>query len=260
MNEVEAYLRAAAAARGMDPDKIVRAAMTEGGVSDPYRQSGVVKNGRRERSYGPLQLYIDGGVGNRAIAEGIDPRTDWKGGIDFGLDYLAKKGSWNEWYGPQNAGLPLDYGIKGARPIGYKPGGMTLTSSPYAGMADGPKGQESYPRMAPPLPPPTNVKDYAVAEVNPAMTTDPGSLEGLKGLLGKMNGGPEGTGFADLAAAFGGGESGSSVPQIQPSSVGPSVSNEIASKAASAQAMMSQLLEARRARTKRRVPGMSLMG
>lgn len=258
MNEVEAYLRAAAAARGMDPNKIVEIAMTEGGVSDPFRQSGVVKNGRRERSYGPLQLYIDGGVGNRAIAAGIDPRTDWKGGIDFGLDYVAKKGSWDEWYGPQNAGLPLDYGIRGAKPVGKY--GMSLTSNPYANMADGPKGQEAYQRMAPPLPPPTNVRDYAVAEANPAMTTDPGSLDSLKTLFSDMNGGPEGSNFADLLGAFGGASGQSSAPQVQPSSVGPAVSNEIASKAASAQAMMSQLLEARRARAKRRVPGMSLMG
>lgn len=257
MNAIEQYIRRAALARGMDPDKIIRAVNTEGGTSSWNRQSDVVKNGVRERSFGPFQLYMGGGLGNDfQRATGLDPSDAANGpaGVDFALDHLAKTGSWGPWYGPQNAGLPLDYGIRGSKPIG-----MTLASNPYAGMADGPKGQESYPKMAPPLPPPTNVRDYRVAEANPAMTTDPGSLESLKGLFGGGDAAGK-TDFSSLLSAFGGGESGSSAPQIQPSSIGPAVSNEIASKATSAQVMMSQLLEARRARAKRRVPGMSLMG
>jgi hypothetical protein len=254
MNEVERYLRAAALKRGMDPDAIVRVAKTEGGLSDPFQQSNVVKNGRRERSYGPLQLYIDGGLGNEAIKAGIDPRTNWQGGIDFGLDHAAKKG-WGEWYGPQNAGLPLDYGLKGARPIG-----VSLASMP----ADGPKGMEAYPRMAPDLPPPYSVADRPIGDAMPAQFDAGGGdmFAALKGLIGGEN--PDGTangGFADIIGAFGGGSSGSSAPQIQPSQLGPSVGNEIAAKSASAQAMMSQLLEAKRAKTKpRRLPGISLMG
>lgn len=253
MNEVEAYLRKAAALRGMDPDAIVRVAKTEGGLSDPYKQSNVVKNGRRERSYGPLQLYIDGGVGNRALAAGIDPRTNWKGGIDFGLDYVAQKGSWDEWYGPQNAGLPLDYGLKGAKPIG-----LSLASGPLP--ADGPKGQEMYPKMAPPLPPPRMIADRPIGDAMPAQfdTADKGILESLKGLLGGEDNQAMG-GIGDMAGAFGG-SSQSSAPQIQPSSLGPSVSNEIAAKAAPAQMLMQSILEARRGKTKRRVPGLSLMG
>lgn len=124
--EVEAYIRQAAVARGMDPDKVMDVVLTEGGpesLRDPFRQSRVpIKNKQGqvigyERSYGPLQLFIDGGVGNRAIASGKDPRKDWRGGIDVGLDVAAEDGSWKQWYGPQNAGLPLDWGLPGSKAL-----------------------------------------------------------------------------------------------------------------------------------------------
>ena len=71
---IEAYIRQAAIARGIDPDIAVRVARSEGGLSDPVRQSDVVKGGVREQSYGPFQLYMAGGLGSRALAAGIDPR------------------------------------------------------------------------------------------------------------------------------------------------------------------------------------------
>lgn len=149
MATVEEYIRYAAAQRGIDPDIAVRVAQGEGGLKDPYRRgegpapkSQAPGLGATENSFGPLQLYISGnnaGLGDRAVAAGIDPRKDWKGGVDFALDEVARKG-WGQWYGAKAAGITGMMGVgNGAKPIGASP-------SAYAGMADGPKGQEMYPR------------------------------------------------------------------------------------------------------------------
>lgn len=146
MNPLEQYIRQAAAARGIDPDVAVRVAKSEGGLNDPIRQSGVMKGGVREPSYGPFQLLIGGngtnfpeGLGNRAVAAGIDPRNpnDAYRAIDFALDEAGKKG-WGQWYGAKAAGLDNFAGI-GGRPSG------SLPQAPQMAAADGPKGQEAYP-------------------------------------------------------------------------------------------------------------------
>lgn len=148
MNPLEQYIRQAAAARGIDPDIAVRVARSEGGLNDPIRQSGVMKGGVREPSYGPFQLLIGGngtnfpeGLGNRALAAGIDPRNpnDAYRGIDFALDEASKKG-WGQWYGAKAVGLDNYAGI-GGRPSGSMP----QAPQPQMAMADGPKGQEAYP-------------------------------------------------------------------------------------------------------------------
>ncbi len=149
MATLEEYIRYAAQQRGIDPDIAVRVARGEGGLKDPFRhgegpapKSQSAEFGSRENSFGPFQLYISGnnaGLGDRAVAAGIDPRKDWKGGIDFALDEVARRG-WGQWYGAKAAGITGMMGVgKGAKSIGASP-------SPYAGMADGPKGQEMYPR------------------------------------------------------------------------------------------------------------------
>ena len=123
MTEIEAYIREQAALRGMDPDKIVQAINTEGGVRDPFRRAEYVKNGYREPSYGPMQLLVGGkgtgfpeGLGNKMIREtGIDPRKDWQAGIRYGLDIVKKEG-WRQWYGPKNAGFDRWYGVNPKEP------------------------------------------------------------------------------------------------------------------------------------------------
>ena len=121
---IEAYIRQAAAARGIDPDVAVTVARSEGGLKDPTRRAGYVKNGMREPSYGPFQLLVGGegtgfpkGMGNDALAAGIDPRdpNQWQRGIDFALDGAAKNG-WGAWYGAAKAGIGNRQGIGGARP------------------------------------------------------------------------------------------------------------------------------------------------
>lgn len=167
MNEIEAFIRDYAAQIGMDPDVAVRAARSEGGLTDPFQQSLAMKNGIREPSYGPFQLLIGGpgtgfgeGVGNRALAAGIDPRKDWQAATRFGMDYANQRG-WGEWYGPRKAGIGRFEGIAGrAQPKQY----ALTPPDPYADLPDGPKGQEEYKRPAPPLPPPYDVADRPIAD------------------------------------------------------------------------------------------------
>lgn len=115
--EIEAYIRQAALRYGIDPDIAVRVAKSEGGLTDPVRQSQVVSRGRQEPSFGPFQLLIGGngfpeGLGNRALAAGIDPRdpNQWQQGVDFALAEAARKG-WGQWYGAANTGIGKWQGI-----------------------------------------------------------------------------------------------------------------------------------------------------
>lgn len=118
--EIADYIRSSAAARGIDPDVALRVAISEGGLKDPIRQSDVVKNGVREESYGPFQLYFGGGLGNKALDAGIDARdpNQWKQGIDFALDQAAT-GGWGPWYGAARVGIGNRDGLGNARAIGY---------------------------------------------------------------------------------------------------------------------------------------------
>ncbi|MBX3583552.1 MAG: hypothetical protein KF810_16830 [Rhizobiaceae bacterium] len=104
---IESYIRHAAQKRGIDPDTAIKVAMSEGGLEDPVRQSDVVKNGVREQSYGPFQLYMGGGLGNEfQQATGMHPgdRNAWQKAIDFALD-KAKENGWGAWYGAAKAGI-----------------------------------------------------------------------------------------------------------------------------------------------------------
>ncbi|HEY5420147.1 MAG TPA: peptidoglycan recognition family protein [Marmoricola sp.] len=117
--EIEAFIRQAASARGINPDIAVQVARAEGGLSDPVRQSDVVYRGRREQSYGPLQLNVEGGVGSAAIKAGIDPRNPahWRRAVEFGLDEVARAG-WGQWHAAAPLGIENRTGLESARPIG----------------------------------------------------------------------------------------------------------------------------------------------
>lgn len=119
-DEVSKYIMEAAAARGIDPNTALAVARSEGLNADPREawQSSVVKNGKRERSYGPFQLYIDGGLGNQFMkSTGLDPRdpSTWKQQVDFSLDHAGKNG-WGAWYGARNTGIGNMDGIGGRTP------------------------------------------------------------------------------------------------------------------------------------------------
>lgn len=113
--ELVSYIRQAAEARGIDPDVAVAVAESEGLNADPAEgwQSTIVKDGVREPSYGPFQLYMGGGLGNEFAAQtGLDPRdpeTVFRQ-IDFSLDKAAE-GGWSPWYGARAIGLGSWEGI-----------------------------------------------------------------------------------------------------------------------------------------------------
>lgn len=106
-SDIASYIAKAASQRGIDPSVALSVARSEGGLSSWNRQSDVIKNGMRERSFGPYQLYMDGGLGNEFMAKtGLDPAlaTNGPAGVDFALD-SAKQNGWGAWYGAGNAGI-----------------------------------------------------------------------------------------------------------------------------------------------------------
>lgn len=130
-NEIENYIIQSARRYGVDPDTALRVARAEGGTKLWNRQSDVVKNGKRERSYGPFQLYMDGGLGNKFKQEtGMDPSDAAAGpaGIDFAMREAAK-GGWTPWYGARAIGLQRWDGIKGGGTGG--PLGKSARVTPY---------------------------------------------------------------------------------------------------------------------------------
>jgi hypothetical protein len=150
LTEVEAFIRAYAPTVGIDPDVAVAVARSEGGLVNPFRRgegpaprSQAAGFGGTEHSFGPFQLYISGtnaGLGDRAVAAGVDPREDWKAGVQYALTEAANKG-WGQWYGAANAGIDRWQGIARSE----QPKQYALTPpDPYAGLPDGPKGQEAY--------------------------------------------------------------------------------------------------------------------
>jgi hypothetical protein len=136
---IEAYIRQSALRQGIDPDIAVRVARSEGGLSDLVRQSDVYKNGVREQSYGPFQLYLGGGLGNRALKAGIDPRNPehgWKA-IDFALAEAKNRG-WGQWYGAAKAGIGDWQGIGGRGGGVYPEAGQAIAlNDPTAQAAAG---------------------------------------------------------------------------------------------------------------------------
>jgi hypothetical protein len=122
--EIEAYIRQAAAARGINPQIAVQVAHAEGGVDEPARAGDPSRGG----SYGPFQLnYLPGSVGSRFTeATGLhasDPRA-WKAGIDFALNEASQRG-WGQWFGAARVGITGFTGI-GVNPIV----GRTSNASP----------------------------------------------------------------------------------------------------------------------------------
>ena len=132
-DDIEGYIRHAAQSRGIDPDVAVRVAQSEGGLDNPTRQSDYInpKTGQREESYGPFQLYMGGGLGNRFQATtGKHPSdaTSWKQGVDFALDEAAK-GGWGPWYGSARAGIAPRQGLENARSIGISDGSTVASAA-----------------------------------------------------------------------------------------------------------------------------------
>lgn len=121
VNNVAAYIRQAASARGIDPNIALRVARSEG-LGEGIWQSNYVANGRRETSYGPYQLLRGGGLGDkfeRTTGMSVsDPRGVYKQ-VDFALDE-ASKGGWGPWYGAAKVGVGKWDGLRGSSPMGIQ--------------------------------------------------------------------------------------------------------------------------------------------
>lgn len=134
--EMEAYIRKAAASRGIDPDVAVRVAKSEG----LYNYTGDLGS-----SFGPFQLHYGGiapgGMAGKGLGDeftkqtGLDARNSstWKAQVDFSLD-RARKSGWGPWHGWTGlpfagiGGLPTGAGAA-ARNAGGMPGGGSTSSS-----------------------------------------------------------------------------------------------------------------------------------
>lgn len=111
--EKEAYIRAAAAKRGINPNTAMAVARSEGFNS--FQSSVPVAGGPngREDSWGAFQLYMGGGLGNEFQKKtGLDPRdpNNERATIDFALDH-ASKNSWAAFHGAKNTGISPWQGI-----------------------------------------------------------------------------------------------------------------------------------------------------
>ncbi len=111
----EAYIRAAAAARGIDPNIAVAVAKSEG----LYNWKSTIPG---EESYGPFQLHYGGrgqkgGLAAKGLGDDFTKRTgldaadpaNWRQGVDFALDHARNNGwgAWYGWKGLSRAGIPL---------------------------------------------------------------------------------------------------------------------------------------------------------
>lgn len=97
-DEVASYIIEASRKRGIPEQDALDVWAGEGKGA---WQSNFVKNGKRERSYGPFQLYVDGGLGNAFQRDtGLDPSdpSTWRQGVDYALDTAQREG-WGQWYG-----------------------------------------------------------------------------------------------------------------------------------------------------------------
>lgn len=145
MSEIEAYIRQRAPLYGIDPDVAVRVAHSEGGLRDPFQhgrgkapRSQDPRYGATENSFGPFQLYVSGtgaGLGDRAMAAGIDPSQNWQGGVDYALNEISQKG-WGQWYGAKGQGITGMMGVNGRPVDAPAPQGAAPP------VMDGPKGDE----------------------------------------------------------------------------------------------------------------------
>ncbi|MGO8313540.1 phage tail length tape measure family protein [Rhizobium ruizarguesonis] len=106
-SDVASYIAQRAPKYGVDPSTALAVARSEGGLSSWNLQSGYYKNGLREQSFGPFQLYKGGGLGNQFMREtGLDPALAANGpaATDWSLKYASQNG-WGSWYGAGKAGI-----------------------------------------------------------------------------------------------------------------------------------------------------------
>lgn len=175
---LESYIRDAATKRGIDPDVAVKVARSEG-LGPGIWQSNYVKNGKRETSYGPFQLLVGGGLGDKFQKtygkSPADPSTVYNQ-IDFALDEAAQ-GGWSPWYGAAKVGVGNRTGLDNARALGYQPTEVA-SLDPSIGMPGAAGEVDATAPQPQPQPTPATVPAQAAAggQVAQALTqSQPGS-------------------------------------------------------------------------------------
>lgn len=131
VKEMTAYIREAAKARGIDPNIAVKVARSEG-LAQGVWQSNVVKGGRRETSYGPFQLLVGGGLGDKfkkVTGKSPSDKGSWKEQVQFALDHAAENG-WGSWYGAAKVGVNKWDGLNGAQPAGISAAETDVAATP----------------------------------------------------------------------------------------------------------------------------------
>ena len=131
-SEVEAYIRASAAARGIDPDIAVQVFRAESSLNP-------AAEGDNSTSFGVAQLHYDGSsMGDlftkRTGKDARDPST-WRSQVDFSLDQVRTGGwgPWHAWHGAPFAGVSGG----GGGPRGGGGGGTTINVTVNAPGGDG---------------------------------------------------------------------------------------------------------------------------
>lgn len=129
-NEVEAYIRQAAAARGIDPEVAIAVYRSEGA-------RGYI--GDQGSSFGPYQLHYGGVAGGGNAVSGLGDtftkqtglnardQSTWKAQVDFSLDQ-AKSGGWGPWHGWKGAPF-AGIGGGGGRSTTVNVGGVNVYTS-----------------------------------------------------------------------------------------------------------------------------------
>lgn len=107
--------------RGIDPE-VAKTVVAAEGLS-AFQSQFIMKSGNQERSYGPMQLFIDGGLGNeyqKLTGRSLPTENHLEGitnQIRFGLDKAVNSG-WTPWYGAKAKGISARQGLEGSRVVG----------------------------------------------------------------------------------------------------------------------------------------------
>ena len=122
---IEDIIRTEAKKRNMGVDASLKIFNAEGASSyqSKVRKGSQKKEGGREASYGPFQLYTGIGLGKEYEKEtGVSLAEDntLEGitrQIQFALDKAAEGKSWQPWYGRKKAGVAATEGLTDAKPL-----------------------------------------------------------------------------------------------------------------------------------------------
>ena len=108
MTQMEQFIRDYSASIGLSPDIVMRVVLSEGGPQslEPAgyaRQALGTESYGREESYGPFHMHVRGGLGERAIRAGYDPRDPNQAFevAKFAMDTMKNEGlgAWHGWKG-----------------------------------------------------------------------------------------------------------------------------------------------------------------